>query len=57
MNITVRIQYVYGVKLVYPVSDEAKLLARIAATKTLTPSVIELIKELGYAINVEAETL
>lgn len=57
MNITVRIQHVYGIRQVYPVSDEAKILARIARTKTLTPNVLEYIKKLGYKINVEPEAI
>jgi hypothetical protein len=52
MNIQVEIKNVYGVRSVYPVSDTAKLLARLAGTKTFTPSAIETIKQLGYTVSV-----
>jgi hypothetical protein len=49
----VRIKDQYGVTVVYPVCDHAKLFARLAGTKTLTPHALETIRELGY--NVQAE--
>lgn len=57
MNITVRIKDVYGVRQVYPVSEEAQVLASIAGTKTLQPNVIAAIKKLGYTIQVEQATI
>jgi hypothetical protein len=52
MNIQVEIKNVYGVRTVYPACDTSKLLARLAGTKTFTPSAIETIKALGYQIEV-----
>jgi hypothetical protein len=57
MEITVRITSVYGAKTVYPVCETAKIFADIAGTKTLKPETINLIKKLGYTVNVAQETL
>ena len=57
MQITVKIKNVYGEDKVYPVSDEAILFACIAGTTTLTSSTINMIKQLGYSIWVEQQTL
>jgi len=54
MNITVKIKDVYGTRNIYPVCDTAKLFADVAGTKTLTPTVINLLKKSGYSINVIA---
>ena len=56
-RITVKIRNVYGEDKIYPVSDQAKLFANIAGTKTLTDYTIAKIKELGYTINVAQQTL
>lgn len=57
MNITVRIKNVYGEDKVYPVCTAAKTFAELAGTTTLTARAVSLIKQLGYTINVEAQTL
>ena len=57
MNITVRIKTVYGEDKVYPVCNVAKTFAELAGTATLTARAVSLIKQLGYTINVEAQTL
>jgi len=57
MTITVAIKDVYGKRTIYPVSDAAKLFARIAGTITLTTDTIDAIKTLGYNIVVQRETL
>jgi hypothetical protein len=57
MNITVRIKNVYGEDKVYPVCNAAKTFAELAGTTTLTARAVSLIKQLGYTINVEAQTL
>ena len=57
MKITVRIRNNYGNKTVYPVCEKAKAFADIATTTSLTPRVIELIKSLGYSIEVETQSL
>jgi hypothetical protein len=56
-SITVKIRNVYGEDKVYPVSDEARLFASIAGTTTLTDNTIARIKQLGYAIRVEQQTI
>jgi hypothetical protein len=53
MKIVVRVRNVYGNKTVYPVCDDAKLFARIAGHSTLTSMTVDLIKRLGYVIEVE----
>lgn len=54
MQIVVKTKEVYGVRNIYPVCDTAKLFADVAGTKTLTPSVINLLKKAGYSIEVIA---
>ena len=56
-TITVKIKNVCGEEKVYPVSDEAILFACIAGTTALTNSTINMIKQLGYSIWVEQQTL
>ena len=55
--IKVTIKHVYGERLIYPVDDQAKLFAAIAGTKTLTGKTLELIKRLGYVVEVETVKL
>lgn len=57
MNITVQIKNIYGADKVYPVCDTAKKLANLAGTKTFTRQAIEVIKSLGYTVNVKQATL
>lgn len=57
MNITVRKTVSYGTPVVYPVCQKAVLLAKLAGTKTLTAPTLEIIKALGYTINVQQEQL
>lgn len=57
ISITVRITNNYGTRTVYPVCNTAKLLAELAGTKTLTTQAIEIIKRMGYTINVQQEQL
>jgi hypothetical protein len=58
-TITVRIERHYGNRHVYPACKTAKALQRLSGTReTLTDHAINIIKnDLGYQINVEAETL
>ena len=44
---------VYGNELVYPVNAKAKAIAKLAGSKTLTPQVIQIAKELGFKIEEE----
>jgi len=57
MTITVKIKNVYGREIVYPVCNAAKQFAALANTKTLTDDAINIIKSLGYSIEVETPTL
>ncbi len=54
MEITVEIKTVYGNESIYPICNIAKGLARLAGTKTLTKNAIEIIKSIGYKVNVKA---
>lgn len=56
MEITVEIKTVYGNDLIYPVCPNAKsFLALTKNTKTLGKDDIEIIKQLGYIVNVQQE--
>jgi hypothetical protein len=48
----VEVKEVYGNKTIYPLNDQARLLARIAGTKTLTASTVILAKELGFTFEI-----
>jgi predicted type IV restriction endonuclease len=57
MTITIQIRQVYGNQAIYPVCEKAKIFAALAGTKTLTLQAVAQIKLLGYAINVQPQTL
>ena len=57
MEITIRVTNQYGNKTVYPVCDTALLLARLAGFKTLPAHALETIRQLGYQINIQQQTL
>jgi hypothetical protein len=57
MTITVTVRDVYGIQTIYPACETAKLLARLANTKTLTRQALETIKKLGYTVTVTAPTI
>jgi hypothetical protein len=57
MSITVKLKSNYGQQAIYPVCDKAKLFAELSDKKTLTPATIELIKRLGYTVNVQQEVV
>ena len=44
----VEIREVYGTKTIYPLNEQAQLLAQIAGTKTLTAQTVKLAKLLGF---------
>lgn len=52
MKIQVTIKSVYGNEVIYPVCDKAKLFAKLSNTKTLTYHSIQVIKSLGYLVEV-----
>ena len=49
-GIAIRIEKNYGVEVIYPVCDHAKMFARIAKTKTLTIDTIQVVKSLGFEL-------
>jgi hypothetical protein len=57
MTITVRIKNNYGQQVVYPFCEVSKKLAALAGTTTLTPMAIRLIKDIGYTVKVQEQTL
>lgn len=57
MTITVKFKDVYGNRLVYPVCANAHHFASIAGTKTLSTAVLKSIKDIGFDIHIEQETL
>jgi hypothetical protein len=48
MQITIRIDRIYGIETVYPVCKQAILFSRIAGHKTLTRATLQHIADLGY---------
>ena len=56
-TITVRIKNVYGEDQVYPVCDDSILFANIAGPTTLTDRTNATIKQLGFSIMVEQQTI
>ena len=57
MTITIKIKNVYGKELVYPVCTKGLTFARMLNRKTFNAYDIANIKELGYTLQVEAQTL
>ena len=53
----VKIQNVYGVERIYPVNETAKKITSLTRKKTLDRDEIEVIKKLGYQVEVITETL
>ena len=56
-SITVQVRDVYGVAKVYPVCETAQLFAALTGGKTLRPQDLEIIKRLGYAIEIAQREL
>jgi len=52
-TITVTIRDQYGAQVIHPVCNTSKTFAAIAGTKTLTRQVLDQIKALGYAVEVQ----
>jgi len=57
MKITVKITNVYGNHTIYPACEKSEWFANLAGTRTLTKTSIEIIKKLGYEIQVQAQSL
>jgi hypothetical protein len=49
-TITVKIKQVYGNTVAYPVCEQARLLAQLAGTTTLTIQALKIIKSLGFEV-------
>lgn len=52
MKIKVQIKNVYGQPRIYPACDTAKKFLRLTGGKTFSKQDIELIKQLGYVVEV-----
>lgn len=50
MHITVEIKSVYGVEKIYPADRYAEAVCKIAGTRTLTPTMIDGVRDLGIEI-------
>ena len=57
MSITVRVTNNFGNRAVYPVCSDAQTFAELAGTKTLTDETIRLVKDLGYEVQIQPQTL
>ena len=53
----IEVKEVYGNKTIYPINEQARLLARIAGTKTLTTATVILAKELGFHFEIIQPTI
>jgi len=49
----VEIKNIYGNDLIYPMNEQAKILAKIAGKVTLTPITVELAKQLGFTFEIK----
>lgn len=56
-TIKIKIENKYGNELIYPVCENAKLLAQLAGTKTLTQNALATIKLLGYQIELQQNAI
>jgi len=56
-TITVKIKQVYGNTVAYPVCEQARLLAQLAGTTTLTIQALKTIKALGFVVIQETHKL
>lgn len=54
-TITIEVKNIYGNEMIYPVCEQASLLARLAGTKTITRDALKLIKQLGYEIKLKSQ--
>lgn len=56
-NIQVKIKNVYGMERIYPVNQKAIWLTSLTKKKTLDRDEIEVIKKLGYQVEVVADQI
>ena len=57
MKLTIKKKNVYGEYKYYPVCADSQIFARIAGTKTLSKRRLNLIKSLGYELELEQEVI
>lgn len=57
MKILVSIKNVYGRETIYPECEKSKAFAAIAGNTTITPNTLELVKALGYSIEIKQRVL
>ena len=57
MKITIQIRSVYGNRRFYPMCEKSKLFCDMLETVTLSQNAIKCLKELGYEIELKAETI
>lgn len=55
MKIIIKKKSVYGKDLYYPLCENSKIFANLTDSKTLTLYSLQLIKQLGYEIEVEQD--
>jgi len=55
MTATVQIKTHYGTQYIYPICETAQNLARLTGKKTFSHRDIDVIKALGYSIDVQQE--
>lgn len=56
MKVQITLRTVYGREYIYPVNDSAKTFSQLCGGKTLALSHIDLIKKLGFEIEVVSDT-
>lgn len=54
-HITVEVRNVYGRETIYPVCADGKVFARMVKQSTLTRQDIEMIRQLGYNVEVQQQ--
>jgi hypothetical protein len=57
MKVVVEVRTVYGVDKFYPVNPASLIFAEINGAKTLSRRTINLIKELGYVVEVKSKVV
>ncbi len=57
MNIVVSFKKIYGKELFYPVSDDAKFLAKLTGRPTLLKFQLKLCKDAGWGVLLEQKTI
>jgi hypothetical protein len=57
MKLLVEIKSVYGNELIYPMCDRSRMFAELVGRKTLSPRQVEVIKQMGFEIEVKGRTI